>query len=481
MPPAFPLRPQPPNPPPQVLVGVLVEVQRRPAVGAGARSTADAVAKVFSAAGGQKLSLTAAQLEALPPDVLPSLNATADPCDDFYEFACGGWIDKTTIPTWQSSWAKQWDGVTTAVEKHTIKALEGDKGAAGTFYRSCMDTATIQKLGRTPLEPWLEAVELIRDRPTLMQALARFAIADMNLFFSWWVDADSQDSSLNSFFIAQGGITMPDRSYYLDSTPQMARCVLSPAPRNPPPPAAPRLWLSPPGLRRHRKAYTTMIVNVMTLAGRSAAQAAADAANVMEVETALASAMATNTEERDAHGSRASMAELAALVPSVDWQGWFAMIGTPDVGSKAGGFLIVKNREFLQKLDGIVKSVSLEKMRSYMRWQAAYNYAPYLSFPFEDELVRYNQDLYGISHLPPRWRKCFFSTGDSMDMVLSKLFVDNFFPEAARDDALHMLEEIRGRFKALLATKEWMDAGTRAKAVAKLERMFLEVGHPPPY
>lgn len=132
-----------------LLVGALVEVQRRPAVtGPGAHSTADAVAKLFTEAGVQKLSLTAAELEALPPDVLPALNATADPCDDFYEFSCGGWIAKTTIPAWQSSWAKQWDGVTTDVEKNAVKALQADKGPGGTFFRSCMDTPTIQKLGK---------------------------------------------------------------------------------------------------------------------------------------------------------------------------------------------------------------------------------------------------------------------------------------------------------------------------------------------
>ncbi len=87
------------------------------------------------------------------------------------------------------------------------------------------------------------------------------------------------------------------------------------------------------------------------------------------------------------------------------------------------------------------------------RAQAAYNYAPFLSFPFEDQLVAYNDDIYGISHLPPRWRKCFFSTGQSMDMIVSKLFVDAAFPESAREDALEMLREIRDQFNATLQVR----------------------------
>ena len=148
-------------------------------------------------------SLSANELAHLPADVRTALNTSVDPCDNFYEFACGGWDDSTKIPSWQSSWAKQWDGVTTDVETKAVKALEKDSGPAGKFYQSCMDTATVQKLGANPLKPWLASVEKIKDHPSLLRGLADFAIADMTAFFGWWVDADSEDSSLNSFFVAQ--------------------------------------------------------------------------------------------------------------------------------------------------------------------------------------------------------------------------------------------------------------------------------------
>ena len=159
-------------------------------------------------------SLAAHELAQLPADVRAALNTSVDPCDNFYEFACGGWESVTRIPDWQSSWAKQWDGVTTDVEKKAIKALERDSGPAGKFYKSCMDTDTIQKLGTRPVKPWLDAVAKVTDHASLLTALAHFALADMTAFFGWWVDADSEDSSFNSFFVAQGGITMPDRSYF---------------------------------------------------------------------------------------------------------------------------------------------------------------------------------------------------------------------------------------------------------------------------
>lgn len=148
-------------------------------------------------------SLSAHELAHLPADVRTALNTSVDPCDNFYEFACGGWDSATKIPSWQSSWAKQWDGVTTDVETKAVKALEKDSGPAGKFYQSCMDTATVQKLGAKPLKTWLASVEKIKDHASLLKGLADFAIADMTAFFGWWVDADSEDSSLNSFFVAQ--------------------------------------------------------------------------------------------------------------------------------------------------------------------------------------------------------------------------------------------------------------------------------------
>ena len=396
-------------------------------------------------------TISSSMLSKIPSDMRAFINASADPCTDFYEFSCGQWLEETSIPSWQSSWAKQWDGVTTDVEQETVKALQKDAGPAGTFFRSCMDTATIQKLGNAPLKPWMNGVELVKDHASFMQSLANFALSDMTVFFGWWVDADSIDSSINSFFIAQGGITMPDRSYYIDPSKSMAK---------------------------KRLAFKTMVLNIMQLSGRIRSEAVEDANNVMELETAIARAMKDNTAERDEHGERMRVSELEQLVPSIDWKSWLKMLGCPDVGSGKGSHLIVKNKEFLTKVGELMKTSSYDKIRSYLRWQAVYSFAPYLSFPFEDELVRYNNEIYGISKLPPRWRKCFFSTGEAMDMHVSRVFVNNYFPESSRRHALDMLMQIREQFNQTLQKKEWMDEAARVKAVYKLQHMFLEVGHP---
>lgn len=389
-----------------------------------------------------------------PEDMVAALNTSANPCEDFYEYSCGGWANVTSIPSWQSGFAKQWDGVTTHVQKLTIDLLEKDKGPAGTFYQSCMDTDTIQTLGASPLKPWLAAVDKIVDHDTLMQALIQYGIADINVFFSWWVDGDALDSSIYAFFVAQGGTSMPDQSYYTTDSKEM---------------------------EGHRAAYKKLIKELIVLSGLTDEEGARDADNVMDVETALAKAMTPRDKNRDEHGVRMTLEELQTVTPSVDWALFLQGIGAPRVGVAGpgtGGYLNVKNADWMKKLDVILSTIGMDKIQSYMRWQAVYNYAPFLDFHFEHKLLAYTNDVYGISVLPPRWRKCFFSTTGAMAMRVSKLFVDGAFPEEARKGAQEMLREVRFQFNKSLTTMPWMDEVTREKAQGKLARMFLEVGRP---
>ena len=395
--------------------------------------------------------LSSDDLAYFPDDVISSLNTSMDPCVDFYEYACGGWAANASIPSYQPAWAKQWDGVTKYVEGLTIGLLEKDTSPAGRFFQACMDMDEIQRLGSSPLKPWLAQLETITDQTSLSSALIKLAIADMNVFWSWWVDSDCEDSSIYSFFLAQGGITMPDRDYYLKDTPQMVQ---------------------------HRKRFQEMALGLLRLANLPEHVAAEDVANALAVETAIASAMTPRDQERDEHGKRYTLAELSKLCPGVDWAGWFTGMGLQGIGSRKVGYLVVKNAHFLSQVSHIMSTIGVDKIRSYLRFQVVYSYAPFLDLRFEHMLLAWNKNLYGITVLPPRKKKCFFSTTGAMDMAVSKLFVDAYFPEASRTAAVEMLEEIRHVFNNTLQTKGWMDPSTRLKAVGKLGEMFLEVGHP---
>jgi len=200
--------------------------------------------------------------------------------------------------------------------------------------------------------------------------------------------------------------------------------------------------------------------NILQLAGLGAEDAAVGMANNLEVETALASAMTPRDQERKEHGKRYTLAQLAQLSPGVQWQSWATSLGlTAQENFK--GYVVVQNAAFIRQVGSILNSIGLDKIRSYLRFQLVYSYSPFLDERFERVLLKWKTNLYGITALPPRRKKCYFTTKSAMSMHVSRLFVNADFPESSRDSALMMLSEIRQAFKESLEHKTWMDPVTR--------------------
>jgi hypothetical protein len=150
----------------------------------------------------------------IPADMQSSMDTTVDPCQDFYQFACGGFVEHTGIKGDQVEWAKAWDGVEARISNELREEVATDKGKAGIFYRACMDTETIDKLGAAPLQPYLEAIDNIKTHDDLIDVIAMLQRINVAVYFDWQVMADPTKPTRYVFAVLDAGLTLPDPKMY---------------------------------------------------------------------------------------------------------------------------------------------------------------------------------------------------------------------------------------------------------------------------
>lgn len=355
-----------------------------------------------------------------------------------------------------------------------------------------MNLNAIEKEGVKPLQPWFERIDKIKDTKSLTTYLVDLGRHNNGAFFGWDIAADSEDPERRVFYVGPGGVTLPDRSYYLTNDMEMLA---------------------------HRAVERDTIERLLVLAGFDKVQARKDALNAMAFETRTAEVKLPKEDTRGMKGSRIMREDLKKKVPLIHWDAWFEGMGVSDVGMPGGPQLVMREDSYFDKLPSLLTNpnpnlaklnslVATEKefesagleytptpedsldstfdeadaevLRSYLRYMIVSDYAPYLNPDTfaEKGLKPLYADLYGVKERPPRWQKCYHATSSAMGGHISKLYVDKFFSEDNRKAAQNMLEEIRGVFKEDLEEVHWMDAETKKAAEHKLKEMVFEVGYP---
>lgn len=384
-------------------------------------------------------------------------DTTCAPCRDFYQWANGGWLARSTIPPAYSSWGSfdeirdRNQGVLRGLlEQAARDASYAPAGSSarklGVFYATCMDSARADRAGRWPLMGEMARIDGVRTRAALVAQVARMHGMGAASMFNFGAGPDFKNSDRTIAHVGQGGLGLPDRDFYTrqDSAAQ-----------------------------RIRGEYVAHVGRMLELAGRRSG--AAEAERVMAIETALAGASMTRAQQRDPTATYHMMpvAQLQALTPRWDWTAYLRARGAPPIDS-----INVRHPDFLRTLDGMLATVPLADWRSYMRWHLTRASASALSRAFLDEQFRMQQVLTGTREPLPRWRRCLASSDIHLGDALGEAYVRRTFTPQARARALRMVENLRSALRERLQGLEWMTDSTRAEALAKLGAFREKIGHP---
>ncbi|HSY32050.1 MAG TPA: M13 family metallopeptidase [Verrucomicrobiae bacterium] len=388
---------------------------------------------------------------------LSNLDKTCKPCDDFYEFAMGGWMKANPIPAEYATWGtftKLRDTNLTAMRTILDAAVTSNAPAGsneqkiGAFYASCMDTSAIETAGLKPIEGELAAVNGITDRKSLDAAIAQLQREGSNAVFRFGSGQDIKDSTRIIAIASQGGLGMPDRDYYLRDDAKS---------------------------KQLREDYEKHIAKMMELAGDPADKADAEAKTIMGIETALAKASKTRVELRDPEKNYNLMAisEMKTVTPDWSWEGYLKAVGAPPVEQ-----VNIRQPEFFKEMNQELSSVSLNDWKTYLRWHVIHENAPALPEKFVAENFDfYDRKLSGTKEILPRWKRCVQSTDRNLGEALGQVYVEKYFPPEAKARAKEMVNNLIVALRSDIPTLSWMGPETKKEALAKLEAFNVKIGY----
>ncbi len=389
---------------------------------------------------------------------LENLDTTAVAGDDFFRYACGGWMDSHPLTDEYSRFGS-FDKLAEDNREQLRTLITGiaeAENAPGTvaqkigdLYNMAMDSTARNERGVEPIRPVLERIAALKDNKEVMPLVAELSRQGMGSFFGLYIDADIMDSKQNLVQLYQGGISLGEKEYYLD-TDEATVAI--------------------------REAYKKHIVKMFQLAGFDEAAATKKMEAVMKIETAIADKSYSATEQRDpaANYHKMTMEELKADFKGIDWDTYFGILGINGLTE-----LSVSQPEPIHEVERIVTEEPVENLIAYMQWHLLDGAAGELSDDFAEESFDfYGRTLSGRKEQQPRWKRAVGVVNSVLGEAVGQMYVEKYFPAEAKERMLTLVKNLQVALGERIDAQDWMSDSTKARAHEKLSSFIVKVGYP---
>ena len=388
---------------------------------------------------------------------IDNIDKAVDPCVDFFQYACGNWIKNSEIPADRASWQSfsELNESNLHIEKEILeKAAAGGPSRSGVdqrigdLYGSCMDEKSVDAKGIAPIKPALDRVAAVKDKAGLIDELARLHLEGASSLFAFYSSSDLHNADQVIAYIDQGGLSLPDRDYYIKDDPDKVE------------------------MRKHLVEYMTTL---FTLSGQNAKQADASAHTVLMVETLLAVNSMDRTKRRDPKNRDHKMTrdEAVALAPEFYLNRFFDGVGAPKFTQ-----INVGNPDFFAQMNGVIESLPLDALKTYVSWHVMRNASAWLSQPFVEANFKMRQALTGQKQIQDRWKRCVNLVDGQLGEALGQRYVELTFGADGKARMLKMVDALEKSLDNDIQSLDWMSADTKKQAKVKLTAIRNKIGYP---
>jgi putative endopeptidase len=387
------------------------------------------------------------------------IDSTVKPGDDFFLFANGKWFKEHPIPASEQNnglWQLIQDTINAQVRnicESSAALKDAPKGSAkqkiGDFFFTGMDSISLNHKGITDLIPDLDKIDGIKDIDGIVKEAAYIHIVSGSPLFDFWVTQDDRISSKNALFFSQGGLSLPDRTYYVDMD---SRTIMV------------------------REKFVAHATNMFRIMGQDEVTAKKSAEQLMKLETSLAKAARKREDTRDPlkNYNKLSFKQFTAATPNINWSVFMEGAGLHNVDT-----LIVCQPEFLKALNGFLKSFSLNEWRNYLKFHLLSGLSLYLDDKSYNEMFSfYSTVLRGVKEPKPRWKRVVMQTDGSLGELIGQVYVTEYLPKGTKEKLLEIGNAIKTVYADRMKNLDWMSEATKKKAIEKLNAVIMKVGYP---